>query len=101
MANSVDDSGRKPYCVGDRIECFSMKDMTLIEMSFSNNYKACSLPAKANDNCDLLNLQKAQNQGIQSILNTSKALIARHLVFCTKSKEKNQDYIYQHRKLFQ
>ena len=36
MANSVDDSGRKPYCVGDRIECFSMKDMTLIEMSFSN-----------------------------------------------------------------
>ena len=36
MANSVDDSGRKPYCVGDRSECFSMKDMTLIEMSFSN-----------------------------------------------------------------
>ena len=36
MANSVDDSGRKPYCVRDRIECFSMKDMTLIEMSFSN-----------------------------------------------------------------
>ena len=36
MANSVDDSGRKPHCVGDRIECFSMKDMTLIKMSFSN-----------------------------------------------------------------
>ena len=36
MANSVDDSGRKPYCVGDRIKCFSMKDNTLIEMSFSN-----------------------------------------------------------------
>ena len=35
MANSVDDSGRKSYCVGDRIECFLMKDMTLIEMSFS------------------------------------------------------------------
>ena len=36
MANSVDDSGPKPYYVGDRIKCFSMKDMTLIEMSFSN-----------------------------------------------------------------
>ena len=36
MANSVDDLGQKPYCVGDRIKCFSMKDMTLIEMSFSN-----------------------------------------------------------------
>ena len=36
MANSVDDLGRKPDCVGDRIECFSMKDMTLIKMSFSN-----------------------------------------------------------------
>ena len=36
MANSVNDSGRKPHCVGDKIECFSMKDMTLIEMSFSN-----------------------------------------------------------------
>ena len=36
MANSIDDSGRKPHCIGDRIECFSMKDMTLIEMSFSN-----------------------------------------------------------------
>ena len=36
MANSVDDSGQKRYCVGDRIECFSMKDMTLIEMSFLN-----------------------------------------------------------------
>ena len=36
MANSVDDSGQKPNCIGDKIECFSMKDMTLIEMSFSN-----------------------------------------------------------------
>ena len=36
MANSVDDSRRKPYCVGDRIEWFSMTDMILIEMSFSN-----------------------------------------------------------------
>ena len=36
MANSVDYSGRKSHYVGDRIECFSMKDMTLIEMSFSN-----------------------------------------------------------------
>ena len=36
-ASSVDDPGRKPYCVGDRIECFSTKDMTLIEMSFSNS----------------------------------------------------------------
>ena len=36
MANSVDDSGRKTYCIGDRIECLSMKDRTLIEMSFSN-----------------------------------------------------------------
>ena len=35
MVNSVDDSGRKPYCSGDRIECFSTKDITLIEMSFS------------------------------------------------------------------
>ena len=26
MANSGDYSGRKPYCVGDRIECFSKKD---------------------------------------------------------------------------
>ena len=32
----IDDLGRKPYCVDDRIECFSMKDMTLIVMSFSN-----------------------------------------------------------------
>ena len=36
MAKSVDDSRRKPYCVGDRIECFSMKDMTLFEINFSN-----------------------------------------------------------------
>ena len=36
MANSVDDSGRKPYCVGDRIEFYSMKDMTLIALSISN-----------------------------------------------------------------
>ena len=36
MANSINDSERKPYCIGGRIECFSMKDTTLIEMSFSN-----------------------------------------------------------------
>ena len=36
MANSVDDSGQKPYCIGDRIECFSMKDITRIEINFSN-----------------------------------------------------------------
>ena len=37
MTNSEDDSGQKPDCVGDRIKCFSMKDMTLIKMSFSNS----------------------------------------------------------------
>ena len=36
MANSVDNSGQKPYCIVDRIECFSVKDITLIAMSFSN-----------------------------------------------------------------
>ena len=36
MANSVDDSGRKPYCADNRIKCFLIKDMTLIEMTFSN-----------------------------------------------------------------
>ena len=36
MANSADDPKRKLYCVGDRIECFSMKDMALIEMNFSD-----------------------------------------------------------------
>ena len=36
MTNSVDDSGRKPYCIGDKIECFWVKDITRIEMSFSN-----------------------------------------------------------------
>ena len=36
MANSVNDSGQKPYCIDDKIECSSMKDTTLIEMSFSN-----------------------------------------------------------------
>ena len=36
MANSVDDLEQKPNCIGDKIECFSKKEMTLIEMSFSN-----------------------------------------------------------------
>ena len=36
MANSEVDSRPKPYCIGDGIECFSMKDIALIEMSFSN-----------------------------------------------------------------
>ena len=41
---------------------------------------------------NLLNLQKAQNQGIQSFQNTSKTLIARYLVFYIKSKEKLKLY---------
>ena len=38
-------------------------------------------------------LQKAQNQGIQSILHTSKTLIPRHLVFRIKNKKKNRNFI--------
>ena len=38
MANSVDDTGRKPYCVGDRTECFSMKEyMFIIAVNVSHS----------------------------------------------------------------